>query len=34
MEQWLRLPAPRDPGSYLAAYRRLLPTWWPFATGD
>lgn len=34
MEQWLRLPAPRDPGSYLAAYRRLLPPWWPFATGD
>ncbi|WP_146077244.1 TetR/AcrR family transcriptional regulator [Rathayibacter tritici] len=31
MEQWLRLPAPRDPDVYLGAYRRLLPPWWPFA---
>lgn len=34
MEAWLRLPAPRTPDMYLAAYRRLLPTWWPFATQD
>ncbi|MWV59708.1 TetR/AcrR family transcriptional regulator [Rathayibacter sp. VKM Ac-2754] len=34
MEEWLRLPAPRTPDSYLAAYRRLLPSWWPFATSD
>ncbi|QHC66348.1 TetR family transcriptional regulator [Rathayibacter sp. VKM Ac-2759] len=32
MEEWLRLPAPRSPDTYLAAYRRLLPSWWPFAT--
>lgn len=32
MEQWLRLPAPRDPDVYLGAYRQLLPPWWPFAT--
>lgn len=32
MEAWLRLPAPRSTESYLAAYRRLLPPWWPFAT--
>ncbi|WP_165759569.1 TetR/AcrR family transcriptional regulator [Rathayibacter oskolensis] len=31
MEAWLRLPAPRRPETYLAAYRRLLPPWWPFA---
>ncbi|MBF4462647.1 MULTISPECIES: TetR/AcrR family transcriptional regulator [unclassified Rathayibacter] len=31
MEAWLRLPEPRTPESYLAAYRRLLPAWWPFA---
>ncbi|QHC58319.1 TetR/AcrR family transcriptional regulator [Rathayibacter sp. VKM Ac-2760] len=34
MEEWLRLPAPRTPETYLAAYRRLLPSWWPFATQD
>ncbi|QHC55207.1 TetR/AcrR family transcriptional regulator [Rathayibacter tanaceti] len=34
MEQWLRLPEPREPDSYLAAYRRLLPLWWPFANAD
>ncbi|WP_162239027.1 MULTISPECIES: TetR/AcrR family transcriptional regulator [unclassified Rathayibacter] len=33
MEAWLRLPAPRTPDIYLAAYRSLLPSWWPFATG-
>jgi AcrR family transcriptional regulator len=34
MEAWLRLPEPRTPETYLAAYRRLLPSWWPFATQD
>lgn len=34
MEVWLRLPEHRTPATYLAAYRRLLPPWWPFADDD
>ncbi|MCM6762467.1 TetR/AcrR family transcriptional regulator [Rathayibacter sp. ZW T2_19] len=29
MEEWLRLPAPRDPDLYLDAFAQVLPPWWP-----
>lgn len=29
MEEWLRLPAPRDPDLYLDAFAQVLPAWWP-----
>jgi len=29
IDAWLRLPAPRDRGLFLAAYADLVPSWWP-----
>ncbi|MBO0984689.1 TetR/AcrR family transcriptional regulator [Rathayibacter sp. SD072] len=32
MEEWLRLPDPRDPDLYLDAFAQVLPPWWPLSS--